>query len=336
MSWLGLDIGGANLKAATLDGQAESRPLPLWQRPAELAATLHELLAAAGPHENVAVTMTGELADCFATKAEGVERIVAAVVDAAAPRRCYFYQTTGELVSADEAREQPLLTAAANWHALARLAGQLAPEGFTLLLDVGSTTTDVIPVVAASPVTVGRTDPERLASFELVYTGIERSPVAALVDALPWRGDLCPVAQEVFATTRDAYLIMEDLEERPTATDTADGRPATRAAAQVRLARMICADESLLDAAEIRAMAEVVGSAQVELIGQAAARVIDRHAEPVTIVVSGSGEFVARRVIRYLDLPAQVISLADRLGPSASRCAAAVAVARLAAEEVRV
>ena len=45
MAIIGLDIGGANLKAATADGAAQSRPFALWKRPRELAAELNKLLA---------------------------------------------------------------------------------------------------------------------------------------------------------------------------------------------------------------------------------------------------------------------------------------------------
>jgi len=67
--------------------------------------------------------------------------------------------------------------AAANWLALATYAGRLAPRGPAVLLDVGSTTTDVIPLQDGTPVPRGRTDPERLESKELVYTGVRRTPL---------------------------------------------------------------------------------------------------------------------------------------------------------------
>ncbi|MEX2559527.1 MAG: tetrahydromethanopterin-linked C1 transfer pathway, partial [Pirellulales bacterium] len=75
MSWLALDIGGANLKAADGLGFAVARPFPLWQRPQALAGEIARLLADAPAAERIAVTMTGELADCFSTKREGVAAI---------------------------------------------------------------------------------------------------------------------------------------------------------------------------------------------------------------------------------------------------------------------
>ena len=78
---LGLDIGGANLKAATADKRAVSVPFPLWKQPEKLPAALGELVAQFGEVHEFAVTMTGELCDCFETKQQGVTAIVNAVLN---------------------------------------------------------------------------------------------------------------------------------------------------------------------------------------------------------------------------------------------------------------
>src|SRR5688500_4555437 len=168
---LALDIGGANLKAADGRGFADVRYFPLWRQPEGLAAALAALLAAAPSHNVVVATMTGELADCYATKVKGVAAIVAALREAAAGRDAWVYLTDGRFVPPSEARAHPLLAAAANWHALARFAGRFARRGAALLFDIGSTTCDIVPLFDGAPVATGRTDPERLAAGELVYTG---------------------------------------------------------------------------------------------------------------------------------------------------------------------
>jgi len=67
---LGLDIGGANLKAASSAGEAKTTPFEIWRAP---RANCHPRFARADrwlPRgaDVLAVTMTAELADCFATK----------------------------------------------------------------------------------------------------------------------------------------------------------------------------------------------------------------------------------------------------------------------------
>jgi len=331
--WLGLDIGGANLKAADGRGAARLRPFPLWRRRGELVQALAELIAEFSEADGLAVTMTGELADCFETKAQGVAAIVDAVVKAAGGRAVRVYRNDGSFAGPQDALADPLTVAAANWHALARFAGRYAPQKSALVMDIGSTTCDLIPLVHGLPSPRGRTDPERLVSGELVYTGVQRSPVCAVASRVPWRGFLCPLAQELFATTWDVYLLLGDLPEAPDRTDTADGRPATRQAAHDRLARAICADRTMVDWAAAEAIARAIAEAQLDQLAEAADRVISMLPErPTSVVLSGQGEFLARRVLERLGLSTRIVSLAETLGPDVSCTAAAHAVAVLAAE----
>jgi probable H4MPT-linked C1 transfer pathway protein len=248
-------------------------------------------------------------------------------------RDVFVYLVDGSFVSPQQAMEQPLLAAASNWHALARFAGRYAPQAGGLLIDIGSTTTDLIPLVEGEPVAQGRTDPERMAAGELVYTGVARSPVCAVASALPWRGKQVPTAQELFATTYDAYLTLGDLPEAPDSCFSADGRPATREAARDRLARSICADREMFDESDARAAAMAIARAQLARLAIAAQGVLRSLSQPLaTVVISGQGEFLARQMLDRMKLAASVISLNDKLGSHLSRVAPAHALAVLARE----
>ena len=300
--------------------------------------------------------MTGELADCFATRAVGVQFIVESTLEAARGRRVVFYQTGGDWASAESAIARPMQTAAANWHALAAFAGryvrwhagataqdmQLASSRSfgaplrtdhtadrALLIDIGSTTSDLIPLADGAPAARGTTDLERLLSGELVYTGVERSPVCALLTSMPWRGEQCPVARELFATALDAYLILGDVPESPDFTQTADGGPATIDAARVRLARMVCADRTQFRHADVVAMAQSVSRTQKDLIVTALRRL---PVEPSVVILSGQGEFLGRRAVGEVFPRARYVALSERLGQELSRAATAYALARLAEE----
>ncbi len=333
MEWLGIDIGGANLKVGNGRDFAATMVFALWQKPRQLAEALRALIAGAPRADHLSATMTGELADCFATKVEGVQFILNALTTAADGRHTRVYLNNGMLVAPQIALKQPLMAAAANWHALARFAGRHAAKGPGLMIDVGSTTCDIIPLMDGKPAAQGKTDTERLLASELVYTGVERSPVCALVNAFPWRQQQCPVAHELFATSWDAYLILGDLPEEPNSSHTADGRPATKAAARDRLARQICADRDSFSEEDARAAAEAVGRAQLAKVAVAIGQVVGRMpAPPETIVISGRGEFLARRALERMKVAGKIVSLSDVLGPMLSRCATAHAVAFLARE----
>jgi (4-(4-[2-(gamma-L-glutamylamino)ethyl]phenoxymethyl)furan-2-yl)methanamine synthase len=335
VTWLALDIGGANIKVADGLGYCSIQPFALWRRPERLAESLQNVIEAAPPCNRIAATMTGELADCFETKEQGVRHILQALSTAAGGRHIHAYQTSGRLQPLDTALDEPLLAAAANWHALARFAGRFAANGAALLIDIGSTTTDVIPLFNGRPQTAGCTDTERLLSGELVYTGVQRSPVCSVLGYLPYRGQLCPVAQELFATTWDAYLTLSELPEEPDNRNTADGRPATREAARARLARMICADETSFDDTDAMVAAETIRRDQMARIAVAVAQVVARQGQsPATVIVSGAGEFLARRIVEQMNLAGRLVSLGDQLGPALSRCAPAHALAVLAREGI--
>ena len=226
-SWLALDIGGANLKAAHASGEIRHLAFEVWRRPQDLARALAELTAGLPQFDRVAVTMTAELCDCFATKAEGVRAVLEAVEQGIPGRHVAVWGTDGRFHEPDEIRRRPGLAAASNWLALAIAAARLIPEEPGILIDIGSTTTDLIPLDRGKAAARGRTDTERLQTGELVYAGVRRTPICALATELPYRGVPTGLAAELFATTHDIFLVLGDVSPDPTDRSTADGRPAT-------------------------------------------------------------------------------------------------------------
>ncbi len=333
LSWLALDIGGANIKVADGRGFASAYPFPLWKRPHELTHELRRVIAEAPPSDHLIATMTGELADCYETKEEGVLAILDALQRASDGRHTRIYVNDGSLVTPVVAGRRHHDVAAANWHALARYCGRFLELGPALLLDVGSTTCDLIPFRDGFPIHTGKTDTQRLISGELVYTGVQRSPLCALCATVPYRDYLCPLAQEFFATTIDVYVILGDLPEEADNYYTADGRPATKAAARARLARSICADAESFNHRDAVAIAQAIAESQAQLLTTAMERVVHRLGEmPRSVAIAGHGEFLARRAIAQFGLEAPIISLHQQLGAAISRAATAHALAVLANE----
>jgi probable H4MPT-linked C1 transfer pathway protein len=331
MEWVALDVGGANIKVADGRGYAARYSFALWKDPGQLEHKVRAALAEAPRCDRVALTMTGELADCFANRSEGVQFIVQAVQRACDGRHLRVYLVDGRLVSPAVVEADPLAAAASNWHALARYSAQWVPSGCGLLIDVGSTTTDIIPLADGQVATAARTDTERLLSGQLVYTGVERSPICGLVETLPYRGQQCPVMHEWFATTLDVYLLLEDIAESASHTHTADGRPATKAAARQRIARMIGSPEPQFHHRDAIEIARAVAEAQLQRLCRAVQQVLavwDGAAD--VVILSGQGEFLARRVVQRVGLKARLVSLTQHLGRSASIAAPAHALAALA------
>ncbi len=333
---LGWDVGGANVKAARLDGDAEptivERPFALWREKARLPEVLAEVGAALGGGSRMAVTMTAELADCFATKREGVASVLDAFRIAFPAAGLDVFGVDGRFHSDAEARRRPLKVAAANWMATATLITGHWPDA--LLIDVGSTTTDIIPIVAGRVAAHGRTDPGRLRSGELVYTGLLRTPICAIVRRVPLRGRRCRVAAEHFAIAADAYLWLGQIDATGYNCETPDGRGRSREEAAARLARVVCADMEMIGAREVTAIAQHVAAAQARQIASGIRQVLKRlgTTAPRTAVVAGAGALLARAAAYEAGLA--TCGLDSRLGTAAARAAPAPAVAHLLAREL--
>jgi (4-(4-[2-(gamma-L-glutamylamino)ethyl]phenoxymethyl)furan-2-yl)methanamine synthase len=321
---LGLDIGGANIKAADSTGRSFSRPFPLWQSPEKLADHLNEAITSFPPANCFAVTMTGELADCFLDRADGVSRIVTQCQKSLGPK-VLFYSVDGAFLDAEAAIQLPDHVAASNWHAIGSLAARWC-EGTGLLIDVGSTTCDIIPLAGGQPRTLSRTDFDRLKTGELVYLGIGRTPICSIVDALPYRGQMVPVMNEVFATMDDCVILTGHIDEQPDDLSSCDARPRTKFYSANRMARMLGLDHRNLDADDARSMAMYV-SQQWRARIQVAAEILSPPA--ATWILSGHGACL-------LEVPndRRCIDLSVVLGPDLSRTAPAYAVARLALEKI--
>jgi probable H4MPT-linked C1 transfer pathway protein len=269
--------------------------------------------------------MTAELSQMFRTKRDGVAFVLAAVAAAFPSARVRVFTVDGRFVNPDEARREPLAVAAANWAATACQVARTHPDA--VLIDIGTTSTDIIPIVDGTVVARGLTDPDRLASGELVYTGALRTPVEAMASHVPFGAAMAGVSAEAFALAGDVHVWRGHLDAADYTCPTPDGRPSTREFAGERLARVVCADREMLDDAAVSAIADALARAQVERVSAAIARVVARHPSLRTAVVTGLGAFVAAAAAA--DAGLDVVRLADSLGDDAARCAPAASVARL-------
>jgi probable H4MPT-linked C1 transfer pathway protein len=236
--------------------------------------------------------MTAEISDAFRTKRDGVAFVLDAVEEVFGDPR--VLTSAGELISVDEARGRPWDVAAANWVATALAVAEEHPDA--LLIDVGSTTADVVPIAGGRIAAGGRNDLERLLAGELVYTGALRTNLAAITPRVPVRGGWCPVASELFAISGDVHLVLGLVETYDGPTP--DARPATVEFARERIARLVCSDVDQLDDAEIDAIAAYVHGEQVRQIAEAAGRQSE-----ALVVAAGTGAFLAREVAARLGRP---------------------------------
>jgi probable H4MPT-linked C1 transfer pathway protein len=305
-----LDIGGANTKAAfirTHDGQvAEFRAVlkyfPFWKRDSQqfltLLSTLKRAAAGSAALDLIAVTLTAELCDAYRTKREGVSHVLNCVCRAFKETQVLVLNVNSALVSTKTAEAEPLSVAAANWAATGWMVSQQIRD--CLVIDVGSTSTSIIPIADGEIAAVGKTDLEKLMNGELVYTGSLRTNVATIIHSVPLRGAVTRVSSEFFAQSGDVHLILGNIRELDYTAETPDGRGKTRDEALARLARVVCADIEMLTEQEILKIAKHVHEKQIEQIAQGLTQVYSQFGanakEKVPAVVTGLGRnFLARK-----------------------------------------
>ncbi|HEY0832649.1 MAG TPA: hydantoinase/oxoprolinase family protein [Azospirillum sp.] len=308
---IGLDIGGAHLKAALFDEAGTLRdlvqvPCPLWQGLDRLEAAVAAVLSHWGAPGRAAATMTGELADLFDDRADGVRRIVAAVRAAFPTTDLEVFAGPHGLIPAGAAPDHAEAVASANWHATAQvaaLAGDGAGDG--VLIDVGSTTTDIVPLGPGGPRHAGYTDAERLECEELVYTGVVRTPVMAVARAVPFAGRRRALMAELFANMADAHRLTGALPDGADQHPTADGRDHGVISSARRLLRMVGEDLGADGLPAARRLAHHLAERQLRRIDDALDQVLSRGPveDEAALVGAGIGRFLVRRLADRRGLP---------------------------------
>ncbi len=323
MRIIGIDIGGANTKIASSDEEIiELHYIPLW-KDTTLPASLEDIADELKP-DSVSVVMTGELADCFEDKVQGIQFIIDSVNEAFDCEVRYidssghFYSDTGDLRD----------LAAANWAASSRLIG--SEIGDCIFVDVGSTTSDIIPIKNGEHA-AALTDFSRLMRSELFYAGTLRTNLAYLLKKVDVADGDCNIASELFSTTADAYLLLGNITEELYTCETADGAGKSKTEAMRRLARVVCADLTEISADEIYHIAQQVKERQINLLCETISVVANRN-DLNRIVSAGLGEFLIKEASDILGF--ECISVADKWGPDISKVFPAYAAARILEEEI--
>ena len=344
---MGLDIGGANTKAVfvrTRNNHVEElrtriQYFPIWKNPEELDNMLRKLKKEIGCKEKldgVGLTMTAELADVYQTKRQGVNKILASAAMVFDGSPVFVLNAGAMLIPIKDAQLKPLNVAAANWAATGWLVAQLIKT--CIIVDVGSTTTSIIPIVNGQIAATGKNDLEKLIAGELVYSGGLRTNVAAIVNSAPIGDQTARVASELFALSGDVHLILNNISEEKYTTETADSRGKTKSEALARLVRLVCADSEMLTEQEIIQIAKYVYKKQVEQIAEGLRQVHSRLKSLVNtdipVVVTGLGkDFLGKTAAESIGVH-EIIDLERLVPKDAVRASPAAGVALMTASRL--
>ena len=337
----GWDLGGVNVKLSRVDGgrvvNVAQIPCPIIAERSKFDVAVEAALPLITSPALHAVTMTGELSDVFNDRADGVAYLVELMQRVTAGQTLRVYAGSFGFLDPDDAKNRTLEVASANWHATAALTARRHKDA--LLVDVGTTTTDLIPIKDGTVAARGATDAERLTEGELLYTGVVRTPVMAVAHSAPFKGRGQRLAAERFATMADVWRLTGDLPGDADPYPTADQRGKSARESAARLARMLGRDESEGELGEWVALARYFADCQLGGIEEAAHALLAREGLPpdAPVVGAGCGRFAAVALAERLGRPyldfAEIIDSVPEEREMAARCAPAVAVALLAATE---
>jgi (4-(4-[2-(gamma-L-glutamylamino)ethyl]phenoxymethyl)furan-2-yl)methanamine synthase len=348
-SLIGWDIGGAHLKAALLvQGRVQAvvqRPCALWLGLDRLTAAMDAVLQTLGPAAAGAdhvVTITGELADGFADRQDGVAALAAHVAERFGEAHVRLFGVDFQAAQmrwhrAADARAHWAQIASANWWATAQYAAQAVPQG--VLVDIGSTTSDFIAILRHQVRAAGHDDHSRLATGELLYHGVVRTPLCALGPRIEFRGRHHNLMNELFATSADVYRLTGELDLLHDQHPAADQGAKDLAGTQQRLARMVGLDARDAAPGDWQALARRWRERQIDEIAGNLKRVPEAAGLDATapLVAAGCGAFLVPELAARLGRPwvlfDSLLPLADAsCGPWARVCAPSVAVACLWAQ----
>jgi probable H4MPT-linked C1 transfer pathway protein len=294
MKIAGFDIGGANTDLAVVEFDSNGNIIgiktdfeyfPMWLKKNELGNALSNLLGDDLEEvDAVGVCMTAELVDAYKTKREGV-------VDIAKKSKESFSVPTGFIglngvLNFEEVSENPDEVAAANWIATAKIASRIDEN--CIMIDTGSTTTDIIPVKDGSECAKGRSDLERLKTGELVYSGTLRTNLATIVDKMPLDDEFVRVSSELFAITADVHMVLGNITEEDYTCSTPDGAGKSKEDCMRRISRVICGDLDMLSRYDIEKIAGHIYKKQVQKVAEALLEVSKRE-NLTEVITTGLG-----------------------------------------------
>ena len=316
---IGIDIGGANTKVASASGEARSLYLPLWLDN-DLAGELRRIRDEFQP-KSVGVVITGELADAFTSKKEGICSIASSVDSVFA--RPYYLNVRGQFTR-QIAESEASLYAASNWTASAMFVSRRVSD--CIFVDLGSTTCDVIPIRDGKPAAT-TTDFERLRERELVYTGALRTNIATILRHVTLNGEKYRLASELFAIAADAHRVLGNISAEEYTCETPDAQPRDLQHCYRRIARVLLCDVDELGRKNARDVARQVERAQVDELAQALAFQARKH-DLKAVVGAGLGEFLIAKAASKVRLECSLLS--QQYGKTLSKVFPAFAVANLA------
>lgn len=320
---LGLDIGGANTKAALVTFRDSKiiksfsfiEYFPFWEKTLNDIPNMLKRVVENIVIQNrlklkdikfISITITAELSDAFQTKREGILTILKALKKVFAQEKMFFINNENKFINFSQVKSNPISVAAANWVSTSLFLGRFVPN--CILIDAGSTTIDIIPILNSLPVANGKNDIERLINHELIYTGGLRATIPSITHFVPYGEKMVRISFEKFALISDVHRVLKNITEDEYINDTADNRTKSISDCYARLARLVCMDLESISIKDLEVIAQYIYNKQIEIISNEiqeflsglTERIPEFRGEPSFVLTGLSADFLIRNTLQKL------------------------------------
>ena len=292
MKIIGWDIGGAHIKAAKIDFNKKTSKTkqiysPIWKNLNYLKKSIKLIKKKLGKTNYHAITMTAELSDIFPDRKKGVNHVVNLSSKILGEKNIFFYSKKSFLIK-KLAIKKPFELNSMNWHATASFISNFFPN--CILVDIGSTTTDIIPIKNKKIISKGVSDYQRLKSNELIYLGVLRTPIQAVERKKN-------LINENFANLSDVYRVLNKIPSTFDLLPTLDRKTKNKHDSARRIARIFGKDYKKNHFLKWKKIAYQIEGEHLKILKSVIKKIEKKNfLKKVPIIGAGIGEFLVKKI----------------------------------------
>ena len=334
IQYLGLDIGGAHIKVVGLNA---TRQIVLvkymkcyfWNKSEDFLTFVKQINKYINKQTLIGITMTAELCDSFKTRKQGFDVVSRYCKEL---KNDFFFYSLGKSPFIKKAEYKNVVSM--NWHAI----GSYVSHEITncIIIDFGSTTTDLICIKNKKIKNIHFDDFSRLNNSELLYSGLVRTPIFSIINEVKIDDKTFKIIPEFFSNMGDIYRISYSQELCHDIDDTADLRSKSYINSLCRVSRNFGIDyDTSLENFIIQISKNIVGK-QLSVINKSINILRKKYnLEPEhPVITSGIGKDILIKLLkpkkcRLLPFDALITGSSDKLKTMAALHAPAFSVAHL-------
>ena len=293
VEYLGIDIGGAHIKIVCLNIKKEVcyvgyKQCPLWKGIENLKREIKFINSLITNKNNkCCITMTGELCDIFKNRRSGAKEIIK--VCKLINCRKFYYTKLDEMFTSRPKFDEII---SMNWHSIGKLSEKKVKNA--ILIDFGSTTTDLICIKNGQMKYESSDDFGRINNSELLYTGFMRTPLFAITPYINYIKKRIKLIPENFSNTSDIYRIKKEIKKNFDIDNTLDNRSKTLESSMQRVSRSLGFDFKKEDQRLIKKISEEISNIQLKEIAKKIFEMMKTYGlkKNTSIIISGIGQDV--------------------------------------------